>query len=148
MKQGVLLIMGTAEAPGTYARSEIRTLFQRSMFTNVSIVHQIRSPWAPASEPATVQHPPRRIPARETLSALRHNGPTFPPFPGRGGPPAPHPVLPLSSWPHEPVGVPELSILPTTALHARVCPPCPSACVGAPAVTNQLARQGFISTIP
>jgi len=79
MKQGVLLITGTAEAHGTYARSEIRTLLQRSMFTNVSIHHQIRSPWVPASEAATVQHPPRLIPMQETLSALWHNGPTFPP---------------------------------------------------------------------
>lgn len=77
MKQGVLLIMGIAEAHGTYARSEIRTLLQRSMFTNVSIHHQIRSPWVPASEAATLQHPPRLMPVPGTLSALWHNGPTF-----------------------------------------------------------------------
>lgn len=87
MKQGVVLITGAAEAHGTYARSEIRTLLQRSMFTNVSIHHQIRSPWVPASEAATVQHPPRLIPMQGTLSALWHNGPTFlpchhPPLPG------------------------------------------------------------------
>lgn len=79
MKQGVALITGAAEAHGTYARSEIRPLLQRSMFTNVSIQLQIRSPWVPASEAATLQHPRRLIPVQETLSALRHNGPTFPP---------------------------------------------------------------------
>ena len=69
--------MGTAEAHGTYARSEIRTLLQRNMFTNVSIHHQIRSPWVPASEAAMVQHLLRLIPMQETLSALWRNGPTF-----------------------------------------------------------------------
>lgn len=134
MKQGVLLIMGTAEAHGTYARSEIRTLLQRSMFTNVSIHHQIRSPWVPASEAATVQHPPRLIPMLETLSALWHNGPTFlpchrPSFVGRTPCPAPSPsalLLPLAtqrapSAPSSPQGTAELRGLRGLQPRFRVC---------------------------